>query len=132
MDEKDINRCLRRLYSKYKAQAKHRGLSFGLDRKEFYQLVTSDCGYCGSGPSNTLKYQGLKFKYNGLDRINNEVGYQLGNVIPSCSFCNSLRGPMKWKTWAGFLDAVVRTRSDLPFLVSESDPNRPQKSFYRF
>lgn len=27
-------------------------------------------------------------KYQGIDRINNNLGYIEGNVIPCCSFCN--------------------------------------------
>lgn len=60
---------------------------------EFSTLITSTCHYCGVEPSNVLKvpYGGGDyevFTYNGIDRVDNLLGYIVGNVVSCCHKCN--------------------------------------------
>ena len=85
-------------YSTYKNGAKTRNLSFDLTYKEFEKLISSDCFYCGAAPK-LLDFQ--KFKWiadfrkkekvfaNGIDRVDNNMGYQSNNVVPCCVDCNT-------------------------------------------
>lgn len=78
------------IYKSYKNYcAKKRGHIFLLSYEEFSSLIQQDCYYCGSPPQNLLK---LSYKrvlnYNGLDRVNNHMGYELSNVVPCCKYCN--------------------------------------------
>lgn len=34
------------------------------------------------------------FVYNGIDRVDNSVGYVLSNCVPCCSTCNRMKGTM--------------------------------------
>lgn len=130
----DEERCLRRIYSLYKAKAKQRGIRFFLSRKELTKLVTSPCHYCGAEKSNQLKYRGLKYSYNGIDRIFNDkdIGYCVGNVFPSCKFCNSIRGSMKFETWANYINAVAENwGGKTPFPDIDSVDYESQSFFNR-
>jgi len=63
--------------------AKRRSLEWNLSIEEYYDLLSSNkCHYC----DDPLQETGT-----GLDRIDNNKGYILGNVIPCCSSCNITR-----------------------------------------
>jgi 5-methylcytosine-specific restriction endonuclease McrA len=78
------------LYSAYKRSAKARGLSFAIDFDTFLDMAMQNCCYCGEPPSKFHKLRtGRKgFLYNGLDRLNNDRGYELDNVAACCIDCN--------------------------------------------
>lgn len=67
-------------YAKYKKDAKRRGLKFALSEKYFKSFENKDCHYCGE-----------KFKTIRLDRIDNDRGYIVDNVVSCCFTCNSLK-----------------------------------------
>lgn len=79
----------------YKSSAKSRNLEFSLTDDEFRKLVTEDCYYCGSAPSNfpqTGQFSRSKGVYfSGIDRVDNEVGYIIGNVVSCCQICNKMK-----------------------------------------
>jgi len=76
------------LYSSYKRVAKKRKLTFLLSRDEFRKLTQQDCYYCGDVPSNKKTAHKSVFTYNGIDRVNNDRGYELDNCVASCILCN--------------------------------------------
>lgn len=78
------------LYSKYKFQARRRGISFSLDKETFLDLVNQPCRYCGIEPAQVLRVRqnGDELVYNGLDRVNPSKGYTVDNVVPCCWRCN--------------------------------------------
>ena len=85
------------LYRKYKEGAKKRNLEFTLTEEEFEELTKSKCFYCDALPkqrSHTKSYKGA-YIYNGIDRVNNKVGYVEENCVPCCGTCNRLKGTME-------------------------------------
>jgi len=81
------------LYSRYKYKAAQRGYEFSLSKDEARLLFESDCFYCGDPPrqiSGRPQDNGL-YTYNGIDRLNNDLGYIEGNVVPACGMCNFMK-----------------------------------------
>jgi hypothetical protein len=83
------------LYNSYRRQAKNRKHSFTLTLERAIELMSSDCFYCGAAPDQLwpsayapTKFNG-RFVYNGLDRVDNALGYDEGNVVPCCWVCNN-------------------------------------------
>ena len=74
----------------YKRAARERGFVYELEREDFMRITQQDCYYCGSPPSNIHKNQKSTgdYVYNGIDRVDNSLGYIVGNVVPSCWTCN--------------------------------------------
>lgn len=72
------------LFSLYKKSAKKRGLSFTITYDQFVSLIFQACLYCGHKPISPDR--------NGLDRVDNELGYEIDNVVPCCHPCNSMKG----------------------------------------
>ncbi len=90
--------ALLKLYGDYKSKAKSRGYSFNLEFKYFLKISKMDCSYCGEPPSQIAKgwigRNAPPRKYNGLDRINNKIGYEKRNVVSSCGKCNSMKSSL--------------------------------------
>jgi len=74
----------------YRRGAEKRGLDFNLTATEFDKLITQNCHYCGVEPIQYYhkKNMVVGITYNGIDRIDNSVGYELDNCITACKFCN--------------------------------------------
>jgi len=72
-------------YYKSKRQAISRGKNWELSLEDFCKLLEMPCDYC----HNQL---GSKDGYSScLDRIDNNGGYTIDNVVPCCYICNSMR-----------------------------------------
>jgi hypothetical protein len=90
-NEKYINR----FFGIYKWSAKKHKREFSLSLKDFNELITSNCYYCGSPPKERnmcrSKYYEFKISLNGLDRIDSKLGYTINNVRPCCETCNRMK-----------------------------------------
>lgn len=84
---------IRRIFSFYVNSAKKRKIKFSLSYRTFRKLIFLNCFYCGIEPSNIFKERGYKarFNYNGLDRVDNDKGYFLKNLVPCCFKCNGIK-----------------------------------------
>lgn len=96
-------------YNSYKDHcAIRRDLEWELSVNDFTNFVTQNCGYCGATPNTITKVS--KLKRNGIDRINNNMGYILGNCIPCCKICNHAKNDMshdQFITWIKQLYANI-------------------------
>lgn len=82
----------RQIFLEYISTCRRKNIFFELTAEEFNKLIVKNCAYCGREPSNTNMRCGIK--YNGLDRIDNNKGYTLKNVVPCCSLCNRIKSNM--------------------------------------
>lgn len=92
------------LLRSYKYNAKERSLEFSLSFEKFKELTSSNCHYCNRPPFQEKKTLGGfgGYVYNGIDRIDNAVGYIDENVVPCCGVCNKAKGTMsygKFRSW---------------------------------
>ena len=81
------------LYRQYTRNAKTRGYKFNLSKPEFRELTQQPCHYCGALPSNSYNHPHTNgaYTYSGLDRMDNDKGYTLDNVVPCCIVCNYIK-----------------------------------------
>lgn len=80
----------------YLRNCRRRGIAFHLSRAQFEALVTSACHYCARPPYTPWNFQATGqmrdlFYYSGIDRLDNEKGYVVDNVVPCCKECNGLK-----------------------------------------
>ena len=96
---------INKIYSRYRASARERGYSFNISKELFSYLIEQPCYYCGTKPKNKYTDSGYPnefYYHNGIDRINNEIGYEDDNVIPCCTDCNVAKGTktqLEFYTW---------------------------------
>ena len=96
------------LFRDYIWNAKRRNIEFKLTSVEFFKITKENCHYCGAKPFSVkwiTWHKGRPYKYNGIDRKNNKVGYVKNNVVACCSHCNWSKHTM---TEIEFLKTVKR------------------------
>ncbi len=83
---------LNQLFKQYQINAKKRNFDFNLTKEHFIGITQSNCYYCDSLPKQIKKnnFNG-DFIYNGIDRINNDLGYSPENCVPCCGMCNGMK-----------------------------------------
>ena len=82
------------IFSRYKTSAKKRNLVFSLSYEQFKTVVERPCYYCGEKESIKMvhkKYKQFTYRCNGVDRVDNNIGYTLENSVSCCSWCNSMK-----------------------------------------
>ena len=106
-----INRVIRQ----YKKHAKDRNLSFSLTKEEFFELTTGSCYYCGTPPNQKCKSECNTgdFIYNGIDRINNNLGYYLGNCVSCCKQCNRAKTDFSVEEFYEWIRKVSENRRNI-------------------
>lgn len=98
------------LFSNYKVGATSRNLDFDLTRDEFKELTLKPCHYCGTLPINKNIRGTSIYIYNGIDRLDNNIGYNIKNVVTCCSKCNIAKHKM---TYTDFLILISNIYKNL-------------------
>ena len=80
----------------YQDMARTRGLAWALTDDEFSELTQRTCHYCGRQPASISGYvkrypESGGFIYNGVDRLDNRLGYAVDNCVPCCGLCNRMK-----------------------------------------
>ena len=95
----------------YQQQAKKRGLLWKLPIKRFLFLTASKCHYCGILPVSTAWAEQPRLKgnkYNGIDRVSNDLGYTRKNCVPCCINCNRAKSSLSKRDFFALVRRIAR------------------------
>ncbi len=81
---------------KYQWGAASRGHQWSISNEMAIQLFLSDCHYCGIDPAPR----------NGIDRKDNERGYEANNVVACCAKCNFCKHTMSYEKFLAYLQRI--------------------------
>ena len=97
-----------KVYDSYERHAKKENRIFKLHKSEFKTLIQQNCFYCGCEPNqiSKSKWNTGDFIYNGIDRLDNNIGYVLKNVVPCCGLCNTRKTNLKLKDFLQWIERV--------------------------
>ena len=84
-------------FYKFKDNASRRGIPFDLTRKDVACIYKDPCHYCG-----------VDMKVFGMDRVDNDKGYAVDNVVPCCSDCNMAKRMMSREDFIGMCARVAQ------------------------
>ena len=101
----DTDRVERSLVREYKQSAKCRGLDYSLSDTVIFSIIKESCHYCGT-PPNKPHRENSSFLYNGVDRVDNSLGYVQDNVVPCCYICNKMKGVLSKEEFMEHLDKI--------------------------
>ena len=109
----------RRIYKHYIKSAHNRSLNFDLTEDQVLTFLDGNCYYCGQEPSegknkdlgNTLHGP---FLWNGIDRVDSKIGYEINNCVSCCSICNNAKTNLskdEFLNWVGRIYNNLKERS---------------------
>lgn len=82
-------------YQTYRRRAERSGISFTLTKKDFRDITSGYCHYCGEdsehNKNETRRYEGRTYLCNGIDRVNSSLGYDVENCVSCCDVCNRMK-----------------------------------------
>jgi len=90
-------------------------LPFELEKEAFEKLVFSECYYCGAPPKPV----------NGIDRVDNRLGYLSGNVVSCCRRCNRAKDDMTVEEFLGWVEKLAKKQFP-------ADLDRVEEFFHKF
>lgn len=104
------------LYDRYKQSARNRKIRFSLSKKIFKKITQEKCSYCGKKPSQIAKRKckylnstrwGI-YIYNGIDRINNKIGYTKNNCQACCKQCQTMKWTYSEKEFINQVKKIIK------------------------
>ena len=111
----------RYIYRRVKSDARSANREFSLDFDWFVEMIHSPCFYCGRKDINSSTVPSKRanktlidhFRYNGLDRINNDIGYQEDNCVPCCIICNRAKNSLPFKDFIEWIETLIQFRDSI-------------------
>lgn len=99
--------------------ARARGLKFNITLDFFSEKCHEPCHYCGGTDRNSIsirskradRYIVRNFRYNGLDRKDNDKGYTEENCVPACIICNRAKREMPYNEFIVWINSLVGFRN---------------------
>jgi hypothetical protein len=101
---------MRKSFGESRRSAIVRGLDFSLTAEEFSRLTQSSCFYCGDSPAQVKRTVFEEIVLNGIDRVDNNLGYSKENTVPCCKPCNFMKREM---SWSDFTERCARIASHM-------------------
>jgi|SRR5580692_6368919 len=100
------------LYGRYRRNAEKFKRDFTLTKEQAKILFLSNCHYCGDIPSLIVqkKRAWSPFIYNGVDRVDNAVGYVLSNCLPCCAICNHMKHILSYEDFLRHIKKIAEHR----------------------
>ena len=84
----------RKAYTGYRNGASNRGYYFNLTQEEFESIIVQDCHYCKTPLAN------------GIDRKDNNLGYDVNNALPCCTICNRAKMDMEYDDFMAWIERL--------------------------
>ena len=100
-------------YASYRSRAEKKDLEFAITNDDYKSIILQDCYLCGkkSTDSNT----------NGIDRVDNTVGYNAENCKACCKECNHMKNQFALDKLLEKIEKIQETWKDriLPDLPAQ-------------
>jgi 5-methylcytosine-specific restriction endonuclease McrA len=106
------------VWSYYRSNAKNRAreIPWELSKEDVKVLIFSPCFYCGSSGGTLSKTSAShransvprEIINNGIDRLDNSLGYTKENSVPCCKDCNSAKWDMTVEEFMAWAQRLVK------------------------
>jgi hypothetical protein len=93
----DWRESLRQRATVFYQDSVERNLEWTVDFDHAMVIMTGSCHYCGILETG---------RFNGLDRVDNQKGYTLENVVACCRWCNRAKGRNSVEEFSTWLEWV--------------------------
>lgn len=103
------------IYYNYRTNANRKYLRFEISKEEFKKLIKQNCFYCNTEPSQKMYSNGQKISmviYNGIDRIDNNIGYIDSNCVTCCKICNIMKNNLSLEQFKNHIKLLYLNFND--------------------
>ena len=110
----------KKIFENYERAAHKRDYEFQLSFELFSDLITKKCHYCKLEPNMVYTYGRYNkvtpnidysdFKYNGIDRVDNSIGYIPSNCVPCCKICNNSKSTLTEDEWLDWVKRIYHVQ----------------------
>lgn len=99
----------------YKKSARTRALAWLLTDADVFALAAQGCHYCGAPPTGQYRPANAGseestrlgiFLNNGIDRVDNGLGYTKDNCVPCCKPCNYAKSNWPYDEFLAWIERV--------------------------
>ena len=100
-------------YASYRSRAEKKELEFALSKDDYKTITEQDCYLCGKKSTET--------NTNGIDRMDNAIGYTIENSKACCKECNHMKNSYSLEDLLAKIDSIQNTWSnkELPILPAQ-------------
>ena len=86
-------------YGAHRRGARIRNLNFDISLEQYIQIAYKPCNYCG-------KF--FRKNTNGIDRVDNNVGYVFENCVACCLVCNRMKNDLEKEEFFNHLLLILK------------------------
>ena len=80
---------------------------FHLTVEDVKALIVLPCYYCGESNQNSSRLKKTVFRWNGIDRKDNGLGYTPSNCVSCCRQCNVAKGTQSVEQFLAWINRVA-------------------------
>lgn len=88
------HRYFSKRWAQYRNKSQKRGMGFDLPLETFHSLIDGACHYCGDAGG-------------GIDRIDSDKGYVVGNTVSCCWTCNAMKNNHPTEVWIAHMRKII-------------------------
>lgn len=104
----DLDAIYNYLFNVYIKGSISRNMEFCLSIDEFKYLIHNPCYYCEDSNSNVVNRRKLTIRYNGIDRVDNNLGYTKNNSVSCCKYCNLMKSNLSIDKFKNQIKKIYR------------------------
>jgi hypothetical protein len=97
------------VWNDYVQQSRRRKLEWSITKSGARKLFETSCFYCGTPPTaiKTIPNGQGSFTFNGIDRVDNAIGYTQDNSVACCRICNFMKQGMSVGDFLAHIRKIV-------------------------
>ena len=101
---------INRVLGKYRNSANKRGKIFNLSPEDVSSIIFTRCFYCNS--ESSMVDSKTNISYNGIDRVDSSIGYEVENCRPCCTDCNFAKNSMSEENFYLWVERIFNNLKD--------------------
>lgn len=111
--------AMNKLINSYYSNAKRKNIIITLTKEQIKKYLHGNCYYCGTEPKKMFSHKKCfgGFLYNGIDRLNNNMGYTIENTVTCCSSCNYFKNRLDYNDFINIICKIYNNLIDKNIIV---------------
>lgn len=111
-------------YKIYTNRANVKNIEFSLTLEDFQTITNNNCFYCDEADSRG---------FQGIDRIDQTIGYIHGNCVPCCKMCNYMKGSLHKTVFLNRMEHILTSQGKIQgCLHPECFANHQSSNYNRY